>query len=209
MISQALIHPETDLQTQAALGRLNELKLTKNHPDVLWLDSDQESLGVEAVKKITSHFLLKPYSAPGRAVVVIGAEKLTPDAQNALLKTLEEPPESAVLILAAVTENSFLPTILSRCQIEQITNAKLQITNEETPEEVEKILAANLEERFVMVEKTEDKEGLLNELLHYFHQKLQKDPGSVEAAKLLLQAEQWQKANVNIRGILEYLMTAV
>ena len=57
---------------------------------------------------------MKPYSSPYKVYIVGEAEKMTPQAQNALLKTLEEPPEYVVILLLTANVNSLLPTILSR-----------------------------------------------------------------------------------------------
>ena len=58
---------------------------------------------------------IKPYSAEHKIYIIPDAEKMTPAAQNALLKTLEEPPSYAVILLLADGTGSFLPTIMSRC----------------------------------------------------------------------------------------------
>ena len=60
---------------------------------------------------------IKPYSGPYKIYIVNEAEKMTPQAQNAILKTLEEPPAYAVILLLTTNVNSLLPTILSRCVI--------------------------------------------------------------------------------------------
>ena len=62
---------------------------------------------------------IKPYAGPHKIYIIPDAEKLTIPAQNALLKTLEEPPEYAVILLIADGTSAFLPTILSRCVILQ------------------------------------------------------------------------------------------
>ena len=170
-----------------------------NHPDVLYFKAG-EKLGIAEARKIKDHFSLKPYSAKGRTVVIEDASVLTTEAQNALLKTLEEPPKEAVLILGAPSKANLLPTILSRCQIIRITNNELRITNNA---DIEKLLQSNIEDRFEYIEKLKDKKEFLQGLLNYFRQKL---PANLEFTKELLTAEQWAKQNVNIRGILEYLM---
>ena len=206
MISQVLICQDHEQQVKAALELLENLNLSKNHPDVLWLDAEETNLGMGAAKQVIDHFTLKPYQAAGRSTVIIGAQTLTAEAQNSLLKTLEEPPKDASLIMISTTEDSLLSTILSRCQISRVNNPEPGVGDSF---DVEKILEASLEERFAAIEKTEDKEGLLTLLMHYFSQKLRDDPSRLDGAKLLLEAEKWQKANGNTRAILEYLMLEV
>ena len=153
-------------------------------------------------RKVKEHFSLKPYSAKGRVVVLEDASKLTPDAQNALLKTLEELPEEGIIILGADSESKFLPTVLSRCQIEILTtNYEQRTTN--FSEDIERLLTSSIGDRFEYIEKLKDRQEFLKALLNYFHQKL---PVYNDFTKELLQAEEWAKSNVNIRGILEYLM---
>src|SRR3989344_3089063 len=92
------------------------INLPRNHPDILYFESGSK-LGIVDARKIKDHFSLKPYSAKGRTVVLEDATTLTVDAQNALLKTLEELPEEGIIILGADSDAKFLPTVLSRCQI--------------------------------------------------------------------------------------------
>ncbi len=177
-----------------------------NHPDVLYFKAG-EKLGIGEARKIKEHFSLKPYSAKGRTVIIEDASVMTIEAQNALLKTLEEPPEEAILILGAPSDTNLLPTILSRCQIVILNPPKAgegSFANASTyQEDIEKLLNSSIEERFEYIEKLKDRKEFLQGLLNYFHQKL---PDHVEFTKELLQAEQWAKQNVNLRGILEYLM---
>ena len=76
-----------------------------------------KALGVEEARGIQRLIDVRPYEG-GRAVVVIdSAQELTTAAQNALLKTLEEPPEHVVIILLAESLSPLLPTVLSRCAV--------------------------------------------------------------------------------------------
>ena len=59
--------------------------------------------------------MIRPYSSYYKIYIVDEAEKMTVQAQNALLKTMEEPPAYAVIILITTNQEAFLPTILSRC----------------------------------------------------------------------------------------------
>lgn len=187
---------------------LTKHNLYKNHPDTLWFEND-EKLGVEQVKSIRAHISLKPYSAKGRAIVLESAQNLTPEAQNALLKTLEEPPESAIIILGADSETTLLPTLLSRCQVIRIKNQESRVKLDKTfVEDIDKLTGLSIEQRFAFIEKLEDKEAFLQALINLYQIQLQShtDSGIIEFTKQLLEAEKWAKANCNIRAILEYLM---
>ena len=76
------------------------------------------SIGVDDVREqIVNDAGIRPYSSPYKIYIVDQAELLTPQAQNALLKTIEEPPEYAVIFLLTTNSDAFLPTILSRCTV--------------------------------------------------------------------------------------------
>ncbi len=91
----------------------------EHHPDQLILapEEDRKDIGIGQVRELAEFMSRSGFSGLSRVAVVTQAEKLTLAAANALLKTLEEPPERACLLLAAVSPGSLLPTIRSRCQI--------------------------------------------------------------------------------------------
>lgn len=188
------------------VGEINRIltdhQISLPHPDLLYF-SAEDKLGINEARIIKKHFSLKPYSAKGRAVVIEDASTLTHDAQNALLKILEEPPSEAMLILGAPSDAKFLPTVLSRCQITRVQGTGDKVQRENYKEDIKKLLNASIGERFEYVEKLKDKKEFLNALVYYFHQNL---PQNTNFTKELLQAEEWAEANVNIRAILEYLM---
>ena len=90
-----------------------------NQPDIITITHSKNSIGVEEIRRMRADLQIKPYSSPHKIYLIPDAEKLTVQAQNALLKTLEEPPEYAVIILIANGLVSFLPTVLSRCVVLQ------------------------------------------------------------------------------------------
>ena len=91
--------------------------LSGNHPDVIWVTHEKpNSIGVDDIREqLNDTIQIKPYSSAYKIYLVDEAEKMTVQAQNALLKTIEEPPSYAVIILMTTNEEAFLPTILSRC----------------------------------------------------------------------------------------------
>lgn len=91
--------------------------LSGNHPDVIWVTHEKPaSIGVDDIRtQINDTIYIKPYSSSYKIYMVDEAEKMTVQAQNALLKTIEEPPSYAVIILMTTNQEAFLPTILSRC----------------------------------------------------------------------------------------------
>lgn len=92
--------------------------LEQNHPDVEYYGGDggRRSFHIDAIRQLRQNAWLLPGEAPCRVCVLCGAENMTDQAQNALLKILEEPPEHTVFILTAENRSMLLPTILSRVQ---------------------------------------------------------------------------------------------
>ena len=91
--------------------------LSGNHPDLIHVTHEKPgSIGVDDIREqINDTISIRPYSSYYKIYIVDEAEKMTVQAQNALLKTIEEPPSYAVIILLTTNPDAFLPTILSRC----------------------------------------------------------------------------------------------
>lgn len=90
-----------------------------NQPDIIYVRHERpNSIGVEDVRsQVNSDIAIMPYSSPYKIYIINEGEMLTDQAQNALLKTLEEPPAYAVLIILTTNLEALLPTILSRCVV--------------------------------------------------------------------------------------------
>lgn len=91
--------------------------LSGNHPDLIHVTHEKPaSIGVDDIREqINDTIQVRPYSSHYKIYIVDEAEKMTVQAQNALLKTIEEPPSYAVILLLTTNQEAFLPTILSRC----------------------------------------------------------------------------------------------
>lgn len=90
-----------------------------NQPDIIFVSHDKpNTIGVEDIRtQINNDIGIKPYSSPRKVYIMNEGEKMTVQAQNALLKTLEEPPEYAVILILTTNVDALLPTILSRCVV--------------------------------------------------------------------------------------------
>lgn len=88
-----------------------------NHPDIIYVRHEKpNTIGVDDIRVQINHDIaVKPYSGPYKIYIVDEAEKMNVQAQNALLKTIEEPPAYGVILLLTTNADVFLPTILSRC----------------------------------------------------------------------------------------------
>jgi DNA polymerase III delta prime subunit len=188
------------------LNLINDSKFSlKNNPDLLIIEKvkNKKSIGIEEVREIGKFLKILPISHTQKIVLIREANVLTPEAQNSLLKILEEPPEYARIILEAESDEKFLATILSRCQI---------IVSESTTELVEKstnFLEMDLNQKFNWAEKTSklEKEEVIGEL-NLILQEIKKSPNkpSKISTNLLLEVtENISKYNLNLRLALEYL----
>lgn len=89
----------------------------KNHPDIITVTHEKPgSISIDEVRdQVVRDVDIKPYCSPYKIYIIPDAEMMTVQAQNAILKTIEEPPEYAVIMLLTSNIDSLLPTIRSRC----------------------------------------------------------------------------------------------
>ena len=90
---------------------------TDNNPDFKIIEPDENSLKIEQIREFQSKVAEKPIISNKKVYIINDSDKMTTEAQNCLLKTLEEPPEFVTIILIGSNENAFLSTIKSRCMI--------------------------------------------------------------------------------------------
>ena len=99
---------------------LLEMENLFNSPDYIEIKPDGNSIKIAQIRKMQTDILVKPYKSY-KIYVFDEAQKMTVEAQNALLKTLEEPPKYAIIILVTNNKESLLDTIKSRCEIIKFT----------------------------------------------------------------------------------------
>lgn len=102
---------------------------TNNNPDFKIIKPDGNSLKIEQIREFQSKVAEKPIISNKKVYIIKDSDKMTQEAQNCLLKTLEEPPEYVVIILIGSNENAFLSTIKSRCMIlhfDKISNEEIE-----------------------------------------------------------------------------------
>jgi DNA polymerase-3 subunit delta' len=113
------------------------------HPDVRIVDlhyqarirdenpQEQNELRIDTIRSITQEASLKPFEGTRRVLLIPDAENMTSQASNALLKTLEEPPDHVVLLLTTADPRLLLPTIVSRCQVLGLRLVPIKLIEEE------------------------------------------------------------------------------
>lgn len=216
MVPKLIIHADAPIRTQEIEKIIIQNNLSKAHPNLLWF-GEEDKVGIEQSRKVIEHLNLKPYQGDRQAVVMVSAENLTLEAQNALLKTLEEPPGDSLILLGISSEDQLLATILSRCHLIHLKGSTTTDKNvaEKYRKKIEELIESSYEKRFQYIEKLENREEFLHHLVLYFRAVLTQStfPHSMWEAKIiteflkdLIEAERWTKQNVNIRAILEYLM---
>jgi DNA polymerase-3 subunit delta' len=101
-----------------ACGRCAECRKIENgnHPDVIRIDTEGSAVKIDQVRELQKQFAYKTATAKPRIYTIEGADRLTPQAANALLKFLEEPSSATVAILLTENSQALLPTIRSRTQ---------------------------------------------------------------------------------------------
>jgi DNA polymerase-3 subunit delta' len=112
--------------------RACKLIISGNHPDVVYAEHDPNtgSLKIEEIRALAQKIALKPYEARYRVAIFRDFDHARGPAQDALLKTLEEPPPQAMLILLAPAADALLPTITSRSQIISLRPVAVNIIHE-------------------------------------------------------------------------------
>lgn len=182
--------------------------------------AEEGTIGIEAIRNMQESLFLKPYKGEKKSIVIQNAHLLTIEAQNALLKVLEEPPHFVYFVLIAPTPQNFLPTILSRCQV--IIGEKEIVTFSQ--EDEEKLLAhlATLENQPSLSDLLSLAENISGEkenlqqwfeaMLHMLRNRMLKEVAQKEntalTVKLLMELqkayETYINTNVNPRILLEH-----
>lgn len=97
-----------------------------NHPDIIHVTHEKpNSISVDDIRtQVNNTVDIKPYQGPYKVYIIPQADMMTPQAQNAILKTIEEPPSYAVFLLLTENAETLLPTINSRCVMLKLRNIK-------------------------------------------------------------------------------------
>ena len=106
----------------------------QNNPDFFVIEPDGNAMKIDQIRNMQRGVQEKPIISKNKVYIIDDADLMTKEAQNALLKTLEEPPEFVTIILIGENENEFLATIKSRCMIlhfSSISNLDMKMYLEE------------------------------------------------------------------------------
>ncbi len=88
------------------------------HPDLMRVEppEDKVTIGIDQVRQLAEHFSLTSHAGRGKAAIIEPADRMTMEAANSLLKTLEEPPPGSLIVVVTARRSDLPPTVVSRCQ---------------------------------------------------------------------------------------------
>lgn len=183
------------------------------------------SIGIEDIKNLQGRLYLKPIKSAMKVCLIQDAQFLTIEAQNAMLKFLEEPPLNTLIILTASTKEIFLQTILSRCKTIELPETKLltEGEKEELHQQIDELSSLTISDGLIKAESlAKNKDRTLNwleEMVLVLREKILNAvaEGSREKTvqyayylKLFQKTHQTVKTtNINLRFTLENLLIAL
>lgn len=170
MFNSIIVSPDKTKRSEYIQKYCNELSIDRFDITIIEKETaikqNVNSIGIEEVKNMQKKLFLKPIKSPVKAVILEDAQMLTVQAQNALLKVLEEPPDNTIIILSSETKETFLPTILSRCKVIELEQESQKFTDKEIKdltEFIEKLPEMPISEKFKKAETlAKDKEKAIN-----------------------------------------------
>ncbi len=177
-----------------------------NSPDTLVISPDPPaggSIGIEEIRDVQQFLSRKPLAGQN-SVYIMNAERLTLPAQNALLKTLEEPPGNSLIYLITSSPDVLLPTVLSRVQLITSSEPRLDVDIQGVGDLIERISSTPKPERILIVDELNFNRDtaleFLTKLEHWLHKNLK--PFNYRSID---QTRKYLKANVNVKLAMDYL----
>lgn len=178
---------------------------SNNHPDFLLLEPEGNVIKIEQIRQLQKRIQEKPIISHKKVYIINDADKMTKEAQNCLLKTLEEPPEFSTIILIGINENAFLSTIKSRCMIlhfQKIEDEKIKqyLSNQLEENNITENMLKMFQGSIGKAIKLKDKQELYNKIENIIENLNKKDLIDVSnSAEIIYQSKE------EIMEILEYM----
>lgn len=178
---------------------------SNNHPDFLLLEPEGNVIKIEQIRQLQKRIQEKPIISHKKVYIINNADKMTKEAQNCLLKTLEEPPEFSTIILIGTNENAFLSTIKSRCMIlhfQKIEDEKIKqyLSNQLEETNITENMLKMFQGSIGKAIKLKDKQELYNKIENIIENLNKKDLIDVSnSAEIIYQSKE------EIMEILEYM----
>ncbi len=178
---------------------------TNNNPDFQIIEPDEGKVKIEQIREMQKRVAEKPIISNKKVYIINNADTMTKEAQNCLLKTLEEPPEYITIILICSNENNLLSTIKSRCtrmyyepiEIEQLKKyLKENYPQENIEEEIIKLSQGSIGKAIQLSE---------NKQIYKIIEKIMTDINKKDLLEIMELSEDIYKAKEQINSILEYM----
>lgn len=177
---------------------------SNNHPDFLQIEPENNTIKIEQIRNMQEEISVKPIASNKKVFLIVNSDCMTKESQNCLLKTLEEPPEYATIILTTSNESKLLNTIKSRCM--KIPFQKIE--ESELEEYAKNVLNLKLSKEFIKI-----CEGSIGKLLEIEENKeicteinsLLDNIERYSFTTLINKAEVLYKEREKIQEILEYI----
>lgn len=187
--------------------RMETLKISPFATTVV--SSDASTIGIDEIRTLQHQLSLKPVDSPYSLGVILDAEKLTTEAQHALLKTLEEPPIHALIYLLTQNPQALLPTIFSRCQIIDLGKSE-RYSKEELIKTLDTVITCrnfSIGKRLQFIDATfanrDDATEFLDRALYALHDQLISNGVLATLIRRILIAREQLSANVNYKLVLD------
>jgi DNA polymerase III delta prime subunit len=184
--------------------RLEEI----THPDIHFLNAlEVDSLGIAETKSFTRILKKKPFRAAVHLGIIIGFEKATPEAQNALLKELEDHPPTVAYILGVIDESAILPTIRSRATVRYLKSSLQSKEHKEVVSFVDFFIGQeDILLGFAAIQKKEWNRLSAEALLTEIYQRLDKIRENKSRLALLQKCGEYLRNNVSPKQVLSFLL---
>jgi hypothetical protein len=195
--------PEAFIKVKELLQLPIETDRFDHHPDILIIKPEintktrtaKKSIKIDMVRTLQTQLLKKPLQLPVQLAIIVDAETMSPAAQNAFLKLLEEPGDYNKLFLLCQNQHQLLPTILSRCQV--ISSDKESVLPNQTDDlntEIEQLAHLDIYSRMIALEKyslkREEANSWLNTALSRLHFQLHQPSFPETSTTLMANFEQ-------------------
>lgn len=178
----------------------------ENNPDIIEINKDGEGITIEVVRELQQILIERPYYEDHRVVIIYGVETANAVTQNALLKSLEEPPEFIQFILQTPTPSILLPTLRSRCKIIDEEKQTTQLPHSSSTAIQPTTIPAVIE-LSDKIKTRQDAQSHITQLLEQLQIEVEKTPTLklIEKISHAQQAHLMLQSNTNIKLVMDWL----
>lgn len=201
-----IVFGSDEAQTQFVVALQKFLDIHSTDLSVL---ESLEKIKIADMRALQHEINLKPLNSQYRLAIIKKADNLTLEAANAILKTLEEPPEKAIIVLLSRSEKEILPTVISRCRKIRLVGENDFTVSPELFETFTNISQMSIKEKFDLADKIskDDLEVLFGQWIIFFRKgMLGGDKFAKNMVKKIRAGQKILKTNVNKRLLIENIL---